>query len=288
MAYAYHGGRLYLPRHPRHRVYELPESAVYFPAQREKFGRIRPQLAGPQVHWEQPHAAWLVLCHNDTLGKLHPECCVRNVHGDIYSYALCPSHPAVQDYCVELCRQAAQQPFVDELDIEALGWMGYAHNGLHEKCGVPLTHEETARLSQCHCAYCAKLDYGAEAALWNLLRRIRQEVKTRLNLRTALDANFRGGKFPCPPERLAELGTIVDAITLTYFGMPIQFSRPPIACEVHAGFVAHWPDSPSDEQRTARLAACRGANEIAFYSWSLADEAAALWMERQTQENSPS
>jgi len=276
MAYAYHGGRLYLPRHPRQRVYELPESAVFFPAQLDRFGRLRPRVADLKVQWERPHAAWLVLCHNDVLGKEHPEYCVRNRHGDVYSYALCPSHPAVQDYCVELCRQAAGQPYVDELDLEALGWLGLAHNGLHEKRGVELSSGEVAELSRCHCEYCQK---GAGAD-WDLLRRIRSEVKVRLNLRLSLDGEHRGGKFACAPERAGELTGLVDAVTLTYFGLPLTFERPQFGGEAHAGFVAHWPDCRFNEERDARWRLCQGADEIAFYSWSLADEESSKWMEQ--------
>lgn len=280
MAYAYHGGRLYLPKHPRHRVYELPESAVFFPVELHRFGKLRPWIAEPKVRMDRPHAAWLVLCHNDSLGKEHPEYCVRNQHGDVYSYALCPSHPAVQDYCVELCRQAAAQPYVDELDLEALGWLGFAHNGLHEKCGVELSRSEVLALSQCHCEHCQKGD-GAD---WALLRRIRSEVKVRLNLRLALDGAHRGGKFACAPERVRELEGLVDAVTLTYFGLPITFQRPVVNVEVHAGFVTHSPDCRSKGEREARLRACGGADEIAFYSWSLADSAVANWMEEKGNE----
>lgn len=277
MAYAYHGGRLYLPKHPQRRVYELPESAAFFPVALSRFGALRPLVAETQVHLNRPHAAWLVLCHNDALGKLHPEYCVRNQYGDLYSYALCPSHPAVQDYCVELCRQAAAQDYVDELDLEALGWLGFAHNGLHEKCGVDLSRSELAALSQCHCTYCQR----GEGADWLLLRRIRSEVKVKLNLRLALDASHRGGKFACAPERLRELEGLVDALTLTYFGLPVTFQRPKIALEVQAGFVVHAPDCRSDGEREARLHACQGADEIAFYSWSLADAAVAKWIEEK-------
>lgn len=280
MAYAYHGGRLYLPKHPRHRVYELPESAAFFPVDLKRFGKLRPIVMEPRVRIERAHAAWLVLCHNDALGKEHPEYCVRNQYGDVYSYALCPSHPVVQDYCVELCKQAVAQPYVDELDLEALGWLGYAHNGLHEKCGVELSRGEVAALSQCHCEYCQR----GEGADWALLRRIRSEVKVRLNLRTAWDAGHRGGKFACAPERVKELEGLVDAVTLTYFGLPMTFQKPRAGYEVHAGFVAHAPDCRSDAEREARLRACEGADEIAFYSWSLADAAASNWMEEKGKQ----
>jgi hypothetical protein len=154
------------------------------------------------------------------------------------------------------------------------------HNGLHEKCGVELSRSEVAALSQCHCEYCQR----GEGADWALLRRIRSEVKVRLNLRLALDGAHRGGKFACAPERVKELDSLVDAVTLTYFGLPITFQRPAVNVEVHAGFVAHSPDCRSKGEREARLRACGAADEIAFYSWSLADSAVANWMEEKGNE----
>jgi hypothetical protein len=274
MAYAYHGGRLYLPRHASRRVYELDASAVYFGADLTKFGRLKPRVAGLPVRLNRPHAAWVVLCHNDALGALHPDCCIRNVHGESYSYGLCPGQPDVQEYVIELCRQASQQPYVDELDVEALSFMGYVHEGLHDKTGVTLTPAEIKALSQCHCGKC-----GPETLL-ALLQKIRGVVDCRINLRVSLDPGFRGGKFPCAPEDLPKLKGLVDAVTLTYFRLPVNFRRPEVPYEVHAGFVMHQPDCATDADRDARLAACNGADEVALYCWSLAGNDAAAWASR--------
>jgi hypothetical protein len=274
MSYAYHGGRLHLPRHATRRVYELDASAAYFDADLAKFGRLKPRVAGPRVTLDRPHAAWVVLCHNDALGAMHPDCCIRNQYGETYSYGLCPGHPDVQEYVIELCRQASRQPFVDELDVEALSFMGYAHEGLHEKTGVKLSPAELAELSECHCGRC-----GPDTLI-RVLRQIRSVVDCRINLRVSLDPTFRGGKFPCSQEDLPKLQGLVDAITLTYFRLPVNFRRPDAPFEVHAGFVMHEPDCSTDADREARLAACSGADEVAFYCWGLAGADAAAWASR--------
>ena len=41
--------------------------------------------------------AWIVLTHNSTLGRAHPDLVVRNAFGDAYPYALCPAAQDVQE-----------------------------------------------------------------------------------------------------------------------------------------------------------------------------------------------
>ena len=37
----------------------------------------------PEVMTRSPFlSAWMVFCHNDALGALHPECCIENAFGD--------------------------------------------------------------------------------------------------------------------------------------------------------------------------------------------------------------
>ena len=268
MAYAYHGSRLYLPRHPHRRVYELPTSAVYFAADLARFGRLRPACAGAIPNFGRPHSAWLVICHNDWLGKEHPECCVRNAHGDTYSYALCPAHPDVQNYAVELCLQASRQPGVTELDLEAVSFMGFEHQGLHEKRGVFLTETQTEMLSVCFCEHCAPkyqaLQHPVQSGeqpdlesvyrwrrqvLLHLLRRIRTACPdVMLNLRVSPDRRFTGGKSSFDPTDLMALHGLIDSITLTFFGTsassvaPVLAGLPSLPYPVHAGFQFHAPD----------------------------------------------
>ena len=103
LALSYHGGRMVLPRHPKRFVYELHPSAVYAPIDLSGFGRLKPEVSPLSTIVPAflkaaqrrgfPVWAWTVLCHNDYLGALAPDCCVENAFGDRYTYALCPSHP---------------------------------------------------------------------------------------------------------------------------------------------------------------------------------------------------
>ncbi len=166
LAFSYHGGRMFLPRHPRRKVYEQDLSAVYFPIDEPRYRGLRWQphaareaalvrefLAVAQQA-DFPVHAWTVLCHNDRLGLAAPDCCITNVFGERYSYALCPAHPDVRAYLAALCGDLAAQSGVASLDLEALSFMGFEHQSLHDKTGVPLTPLIKWLLSICLCSAC--------------------------------------------------------------------------------------------------------------------------------------
>lgn len=168
LAFSYHGGRMLLPRHRSRRVYEQDLSAVYFQADAARYRglRLQPQVA-PQAVLIEPFLraaqaaqfevnAWTVLCHNDRLGALAPECTIENVYGEHYTYALCPSNLEVRDYVRRLCGDIARVEGVAQLDLEALNFMSYEHASLHDKHGLPLTAAVKWLLSLCVCVACRR------------------------------------------------------------------------------------------------------------------------------------
>lgn len=184
LAFAYHGGRMLLPRRREGRVLELDPGAIYFTPHLERYRglRLRPHVA-PEAELVPAFleacgeagmdvSAWTVLCHNDRLGVEHPDCCVENVYGDRYGYALCPSHPEVRRYAAALCGDIAATPGVDRLELEALGFMGLEHASLHDKSGVPLSPAAKWLLSICVCRWCRErvgeglAEFAARARPW--------------------------------------------------------------------------------------------------------------------------
>lgn len=168
LGFSYHGGRMLLPRHHQHKIYEQNLSALYFPADAKRYAgfRLQPHVA-PEAKLIGPFIAecvkadfevnaWIVLCHNDRLGMDAPECCIENVFGDKYIYALCPSNPEVRRYIVALCADIAAFNGVAKLDLEALSFMGYEHASVHDKRGVPLTPTMLWLLSICMCLDCRR------------------------------------------------------------------------------------------------------------------------------------
>ncbi len=183
LGFAYHGGRMLLPGGKRRVVYTQHDSAVYFQTNPSRYGRLQPQVApeaAPVAEFTAacerrkfPVNAWTVLCHNDQLGKAASDCCIQNVFGDAYPYALCPSNPEVRRYIVTLCAEIAELPGVASLDLEALSFMGYEHQSLHDKRGVTLSPEVIWLLSICLCRYCC-------AGMGGAAEEIRHKAKTSI------------------------------------------------------------------------------------------------------------
>jgi hypothetical protein len=169
LAASYHATRAGTPLHPRHRVVEV-DSACYVPVRPDawrghrlvppvpasdpdgtSFEAARRQLAGAGL----PVEAWVVLTHNGTLGRAHPDLTVRNAFGDRYPYGLCPAGQDVQQYCLTLVREVLAAGSVSGIVLEACGPMGFDHAGRHEKTefagwdGVSRT-----LLSLCFCSAC--------------------------------------------------------------------------------------------------------------------------------------
>lgn len=258
LALAYHGGRMLLPTSPRGLVHELHPGAIYFTRDKTRFpGPLQPEMApeacltGPFLEAcrerEFPVYAWTVVCHNDRLGALAP---IENVFGERYNYALCPANPAVRDYAAALCGAVASLPGIAGIDLEAAGYMGYEHAGLHDKRGLPLPAAVVFLLSVCMCSYCSALMGGAAgeirreavSAIRRFLageadhavpphpalleaRRIAQRelllaIRTStagvpVNLRLSCDPMFAGGKSTL---QWQDLRGLADTATVTFFG----------------------------------------------------------------------
>ena len=114
------------------------------------FGEVRASAAARRLRV----SAWTIGTHNSRLGRSHPECTIRNAFGDRYSYALCPANPSVRAYLVALCAEAADVCQPAALELEAFGFMGYAHRSHHDKIAFRLDRAHEFLLSLCTCTAC--------------------------------------------------------------------------------------------------------------------------------------
>jgi hypothetical protein len=319
---SYHGGRMLLPNNAKHVVYRQHPGAVYFKPQASRYGSLQPAASplakATELFLERcavrsfPAQAWTVLCHNDYLGDRHRQCCVRNAFGEHYTYALCPSHPEVQRYIISLCGEIAALPGIEALDLEALSFMGYEHNSLHDKRGIALPPEVTKLLSICFCRFCSAslpepasvrerirnyFQTGeipvAEGWLENAVLSLRRETllgllkhlaPASINLRFTPDPTFTGGKTALS---WADAATVAQAVTLTFFGSAVEQMRTSLAnvpanrnLKIDAGFMFHLPDCNSARQIAKRLELAQqaGLNGVAFYSYSMAAPYQLDWL----------
>lgn len=163
LAGSYHAGRWLLTAGSPGEVAHLDDSVPSFPVSTGDYGRLRPPPSVGPAGFAETAAVlraaglgvtgWLVALHNSPLATAHPDLALRNVFGTPYRHALCPAQPEVVAYAVALARDLARQD-VDALDVEALGYLGWAHAGHHEKVGVPLRPVDVHLLSLCVCPAC--------------------------------------------------------------------------------------------------------------------------------------
>jgi len=170
LAAAYHSVRAGTPRHPARRVVDARSAALYVPAD-DAFAGL-PLAHGDARNWTGTDNAfgeaattlrsaglnvdaWTVLTHSSAAGGNNPGLCVRNAFDEVYSYALCPSHPAVREYAARTVAQVLAHGQPDGLILEAVGPLGFSHQGRHEKTeGAEYSPWVQALLSLCFCEAC--------------------------------------------------------------------------------------------------------------------------------------
>ncbi|MGA2528414.1 MAG: hypothetical protein ABSG36_04535 [Acidimicrobiales bacterium] len=207
VAAAYHSVRAATPRHPAHRFVLAETAALYRPVRGEVWAarRLVPRFA-PWTGFADSFdravraldagglrvSAWVVLTHNSTLGREHPDLVVRNCFGDRYEWALCPTNEEVRDYAALLAAQAVRELPLEGISIEAYGQLGAVHGGHHDKSAGAYTALCETILSICCCDACKR---G-----WSL--RGLDPDATQLALREASDAAMREGATATPEDLL--------------------------------------------------------------------------------------
>ncbi len=166
----YHHARLLRPRAVGNKVLELPGAVAAFEPQPDRYAPRGlmpvpdPRLAKAAVVARTRAACaargmdfglWIVGLHNSTLGETHPELCMHNCFGDVYTYALCPSQPAVQAYAQSLVDDVCRQFEPDRVVLEAIGYLGLRHGVHHELFMTDWSESLELLLSLCFCGECS-------------------------------------------------------------------------------------------------------------------------------------
>jgi hypothetical protein len=156
LAATYHGARLITPRHPRHRIVDLPASASYtaeaspLPRGRFSFERARDALCSAGIAVE----TWAVVGHLDGDSDGVPR--VVNAFGDRLEHAPCLTQASSREVLHGIVRAAARVARGGMLHLEALGWQSLDHGGLHDKLhGADLDERGRELLQLCTCTACA-------------------------------------------------------------------------------------------------------------------------------------
>lgn len=198
LAASYHAGRWLLTESRPGQVAYLPDSIPMFAVDAARYGTIAPVDAGATGAPSAPSdsfgtaaaalrraglgvVAWVVALHNSPLARAHPQWAIQNVFGDRYEHALCPASDEVRQYAATLIADCAGLE-VDAVDVEALGFLGWHHDGHHHKVGIPLRPIDVYLLSLCVCMACrVELEaHGADVEA--VARRARAAITQRLTL----------------------------------------------------------------------------------------------------------
>jgi hypothetical protein len=99
--------------------------------------------------------AWTVVFHSTPLAMANPDSVPANCFGDTFGHALCPSAPRAREYALRLVRAVAARP-IHELELEALGFYGYEHLSMHDKCGIAFDLFHHFLFSCCFCPHCGR------------------------------------------------------------------------------------------------------------------------------------
>ena len=210
VAGSYHAGKFLRP-HGKGKVYFPEDGTVYFRANPERYGAIKPvpnsMLAERDVLRELTNQGrlatnvWLVLMHNTRLGTRHPQSAIANAFGDRYIYNLCPSAPDARAYAIGLARDVTASYPVSGVSLETPGFLPYAHGFHHEFALNRPNRWLDSQLGLCFCAHCQA---GAKRA-GIPVEALRQQVAGDIEAYLSSDVDF--------PADMAEAFWLADTRT---------------------------------------------------------------------------
>lgn len=218
VATSYHAGRLLLPHNPKKKVYLLEDGVVYFRphSQRYRATPLKPkrsshfvsgdplkEICAAAVKHNLKVNGWTVVFHNSRLGENYPHYTMKNVFGEHYTFALCPSHAETRHFAVRLAEDLTTHYPLETLELESIGFMSYEHRLHHDKSGTRVDGFRNFLLSLCFCSSCRFRMHAEGVNLEWLSKKILSELESYFDGDTpeAIDTH------EAIQERLAELLT---------------------------------------------------------------------------------
>jgi hypothetical protein len=167
--FAYHSLRALAPHRQGHKVVSVPAALGFRPRPGEfPSAGIQPFYPDwatdegpvPSLVTEAENVglrvkAWTVVFHSTPLAVANPDSVPINCFGDSFTHALCPAAPRAREYALRLVRAISARP-IHALELEAIGFYGYEHLSMHDKCGIVFDLFHQFLFSCCFCVHCTK------------------------------------------------------------------------------------------------------------------------------------
>lgn len=176
LASTYHPIDTLSPRDGSPRLFTNARGAVYFPARTERYGRIQPAVAAPEICAVWPEAAahvskldleinaWTITLYQPWIVDAHPECARTLPSGDPIGSGVCPASDDFREYFAALCEDIVDQFAVNMIRLEGLAAPTYDYGWLRPRVLVEVSPLASELLAICFCASCRRrgIDEGLD------------------------------------------------------------------------------------------------------------------------------
>lgn len=191
LAVNYHIASFLVPRNPRRRIWAGEGGALYFDPRAGDGGAwpvmppvsavvddaaYLPALIEAAVARGLQVTAWVVYLYNHALARARPDLVVRNAFGDPNQAQLCPLHPSVRQYALDLTAAASRLGAFDALVCESLSFLPYDYGLLNLKAAVRPGARASLLLGLCFCEHCRAAARDAGIAVDDLAAEVCRAV----------------------------------------------------------------------------------------------------------------
>ena len=150
LATNYHTVQAFLPHNPQRRTFFANASAFFQPS--DTYAGLQPvtnKTMGDRCWLTEiidalpddiTLTSWTIGCHNTRLGTQYPSYTITTPFGDDLRYGLCPSHPAVHQFLVDLVADLDARDVFDRIELESFDYFhgrgfGWHHDKFHTRLG---------------------------------------------------------------------------------------------------------------------------------------------------------
>jgi hypothetical protein len=216
---------------PDGRLFSLPRGGVLFPARPDRYGRVQPRTAAPEVTAAWPATiesapaldlgvnAWTVTLFQPWIVDEHPALARVLPTGDPVSAGVCAAHDEVREYLAALSADIVDQFGVGVLRLEGISVPAHDYGWGRPRAFVQIPRFARELLAICFCPACDRRGTAAGIDVARVQRTVTAAIKAQLGpdpLDEALAGDDELIAFVVQHEQLA--GEVVRAVRAAVAG----------------------------------------------------------------------